>query len=461
LFSLAGDAAIHIGACGAREGIVDTAVDPSLVEAEQRWGETLRMERPEALTPSMSITAGRAHADADLAQRVLSRARARVASAGGDGDADYLLGELIGAGGMGQVYQATQVALERTVAVKVLRAELLANPAAREEFLAEALVTADLDHPNTVPVYEIGLTHEAVPFYAMKLVRGTRWSQALPANSLERNLDILLAVCDAVTFAHDKGVIHRDLKPENVMVGPYGEVLLMDWGLAAGVGNPRARPLNAGSVCAGTPAYMPPEVASCAVGRIGKASDGYLLGGILYEIVTGLTPHTGSDVIRCLAAAMRNELQPTEKNGELLGVALRAMHTDPAQRYPSVKEFASAVRDFLSHQLSLSFSEQASQRFAGLIELDREDFYRACDEIIALYQRALACWSGNRRAAEGLIRIRETLTAIALRRGEIQLARSQARAAERERAEYGVPELPPDSTVERIKSSLSARDRRV
>src|SRR5262249_57424262 len=138
---------------------------------------------------------------------------------------------------------------------------------------------------------------------------------------------------DAVTFAHDKGVTHRDLKPDTVMAGPYGEILLMDWGLAASVGTPRAQRLNAGSVCAGTPAYMSPEVASCAVERIGKASDLYLLGGILYEIVTGLTPHGGANVTHCLAAAIRNELQPTDKNGALLGVSLRALSTAPADRH--------------------------------------------------------------------------------------------------------------------------------
>src|SRR5262249_61970355 len=106
------------------------------------------------------------------------------------------------------------------------------------------------------------------------------------------------------------------------------------------VGHPRAQRLNPRNVCAGTPAYMSPEVASCAVEKIGRASDLYLLGGILYEIVTGLTPHDGPDITHCLAAAIRNELQPTEKNGELLGVALRALPTEPAGRHAWVKGFA-------------------------------------------------------------------------------------------------------------------------
>jgi serine/threonine protein kinase len=442
---------------------VDNDVDPSLIEVEQLWGETLRLDRSEPRTSSMSITAGRAGAGADLAQRVLSRARARAAFAyePGASTADYLLGPLLGRGGMGKVYAAMQVALERTVAVKVLRAELLDKDKARDEFLAEALVAADLDHPNTVPAYEIGVTAEGAPFYSMKLVRGSKWRSTLETNPLERNLDILLRVCDAVTFAHDKGVIHRDLKPDNVMAGPYGEVLLMDWGLAASVGNPRAQRLHTRSVCAGTPAYMAPEVAACAVEKIGRASDLYLLGGILYEIVTGLTPHGGPNVTHCLAAAIRNELQPTEKNGELLGVALRALRTDPADRQGSVKEFAGEVGEFLSHQVSLTFSEQAGLRFETLLDRDRDDFYRECDEIIALYQRALACWPGNIAAGTGLVRMRETLAGVALRRGEIQLARSQVKAADREREQYHIHALAPDAVAERIKAALMDRDRQV
>ena len=338
------------------------------VKAERLWEETLRQMPPGSLTPVMSVSAARVDTDPELARHARAFARARAAHAGTpDAEAaDYVLGDLLGAGGMGLVYSATQVALDRTVAVKVLRPELHADDSIRQEFLAEALVASDLDHPNTVPIYDIGVTGEGVLFYSMKLVRGTEWSNTLSSNALERNLDILLKVCDVVSFAHDKGVIHRDLKPDNVMVGAYGEVLLMDWGLAASVGSSAARCLDADKPLAGTPAYMAPEVAACAVEKIGKASDVYLLGGILYHIVTGLTPHTGSDVTACLVAAMKNELQPTEKTGELVAVALRALRTDPAERYDSVEEFAGAVRDFMAHQISISFSTQACCALRGL-----------------------------------------------------------------------------------------------
>jgi hypothetical protein len=274
------------------------------------------------------------------------------------------------------------------------------------------------------------------------------------------NLHILLMVCDVVTFAHDKGVLHRDLKPENVMLGPYGEVLLMDWGLAASVGSPRAQPLTLETVCSGTPAYMAPEVAGCKLERIGTASDVYLLGGILYEIVTGRPPHGGRQVMECIAAARNNELQPTDKRGELIDIARRALQTDPGQRHVSVKEFAAAIGEALTHLDSFAFFEQGRRRFEDLPGMDREELYRECHEIVALYQRALAHWPGNVRAAEGLVRVRETLAAVALRRGEIQLARSQVRAIDQECEQYHLNALAADHVAEKIRASLSERDRR-
>jgi hypothetical protein len=426
------------------------------------WTATLRLGSLSQQSPLTSITAGHVLAEPELVQRVLGRGRSRIAVAQSAHSpaVDFLLGELIGAGGMGQVYAATQVSLERTVAVKVLRRELQNDPREVDGFLAEAFVAAELDHPNTVPVYEIGLTDEGLPFYAMKLVRGSKWSSTLRCNTLKENLGVLLMVCDVVAFAHDKGIIHRDLKPENVMVGPYGEVLLMDWGLAASVGNPRAQRLTAGTMCAGTPAYMPPEVASCNIIQIGPASDIYLLGGVLFEILTGLPPHGGEQAMACLVAAGKNELQPTDQDGELMDIARAALRTQPSERYPTVAEFASAIRTALAHIDSYVFFEEGRRRFEGLPGLNRDELYRECHEIVGLYQRALAHWNGNVRAAEGLVRVRETLAAVALRRGEIQLARSQVRAADQDRAQYNLRLLAADGVAEAIRHSLSERDRR-
>jgi serine/threonine protein kinase len=398
-------------------------------------------------------------ADPDMVRRFLERARRRVASTRQEGDPDYLLGGLIGAGGMGQVYAATQVSLERAVAVKVLRPELLHDQRMRDAFFAEAFVTAELDHPNTLPVYEIGVTDAGSPFYAMKVVRGSKWSSTLASNSVAQNLNNLLMVCDVVAYAHGKGVIHRDLKPENVMIGPYGEVLLMDWGLAASVGNAKAQRLCPETMFAGTPTYMPPEVAAGDIQNIGTASDIYLLGGILYEIVTGLPPHGGTDILECIEAARNNELQPTDSCSELLDIARQALDSDPRKRHGSVRDFATALRDAQAHLTSFTYFEQGRRRLEALPGLAREVLYNECHEIIQLYQRALAHWPGNTRAAEDLVRARDILAAVALRRGEIQLARSQIRTLDQERQQYNLQGLAADSVAEKIRVLLSDRAR--
>ena len=144
-------------------------------------------------------------------------------------------------------------------------------------------MTGDLEHPNIVPIYDLGEDDKGVLFYAMKRVKGRPWDKVVGEKSFDENLEIWMKVADAVAFAHSRGVVHRDLKPENVMLGDFGEVLLMDWGLAIVLDSPAAK--KAGM--AGTPAYMPPEMAMGPVTRVGTPADIYLMGAILYEILTG------------------------------------------------------------------------------------------------------------------------------------------------------------------------------
>ena len=132
---------------------------------------------------------------------------------------------------MGVVYAARQASIDRTVAIKMLK-EKAADEHQRRKFLSEAVITGDLDHPNIVPIYDLGTNQEGALFYSMKRVQGTPWDERIRQLSLTENLEILMKVADAVAFAHSRGVIHRDLKPENTMLGEFGEVLVMDWGLA-------------------------------------------------------------------------------------------------------------------------------------------------------------------------------------------------------------------------------------
>ncbi len=222
--------------------------------------------------------------------------------------ADYELLEVIGKGGMGVVYSARQASVDRMVAVKMIRPNVAADAERREKFLSEAVVTGDLDHPNIVPIYELGTNESNALFYSMKRVKGTPWSKAIGQKSLDENLEVLLKVADAVAFAHANGVVHRDLKPDNVMLGDYGEVLVMDWGLALATSTfSHSEFVTDRDNMGGTPAYMAPEMVTGPFEIIGAAADIYLLGALLYECVTAHVPHFGKTAQECLFAAAQRD----------------------------------------------------------------------------------------------------------------------------------------------------------
>ncbi len=361
------------------------------------------------------------------ARPAVRRLDAPGAAAPGDQPGDFEILKLLGEGGMGVVYSARQVSLNRAIAIKMIKPGESGDDRNVQKFLTEAVVTGGLDHPNIVPVYDVGGTADGKIFYAMKEVAGTSWSRVLAAKSLDENLRILLSVADAVAFAHARGFVHRDLKPDNVMLGEYGEVLVMDWGLACPAAfDPASR--GSASGLAGTPAYMAPEMARGQMERIGPASDVYLLGGILYEIVTGQRPHTGKNVYECIAAAQENVIQPTAQRGELVSIALKALATDLPLRHPSVKEFQKAVREYLAHAESLQLSASGDARMDKVAAAAPSAVYRELTEIIVGYQQALHLWSGNRAAGDGLFRAREALAGVALQRGDLALAESETSA---------------------------------
>jgi hypothetical protein len=318
----------------------------------------------------------------------------------GADEADYELLERIGQGGVGEVFAARQASVDRTVAIKMLKSDSKLDADSRQKFLSEAVVTGDLDHPNIVPIYDLGADERGALFYSMKRVRGTPWSDCLRQKTLRENLEILMKVADAIAFAHSRAVVHRDIKPENVMLGDFGEVLVMDWGIAL----PTAGVFKSGRISqstsmGGTPAYMSPEMATGPIERIGTHSDVYLLGAVLYEVITGNTPHTGADVLDCLYAAARNEIQPTDQDGELLEIALRAMATDIAARYASVHDFQQAVRSYQSHSESIALAVRAEE---DLVTAEASRSYADFARAVFACQEALALWPQNTRAAEAL-----------------------------------------------------------
>jgi WD40 repeat protein/serine/threonine protein kinase len=333
--------------------------------------------------------------------------------------AEYELEEVIGEGGVGVVYAARQASIDRTVAIKTLREEFAHKRDHRNKFLSEAVVTGELDHPNIVPIYDLGTSDTGMLFYAMKRVRGTPWSDVVRHVSLAENLRVLMSVADAIAFAHSRGVVHRDLKPENIMLGDYGEVLVMDWGIALSTSMcVKSDRISQTTSMGGTPAYMAPELALGPLDTIGPPADVYLLGAMLYEVITGQAPHTGADVMQCLYAAARNEIQPTDKTGELLDIAYRAMATQPADRYAGVQAFQTAIREYQSHSESILLSAKADEELAAARKSrDYQDFARA----MFAFQEAASLWSGNERAKAGEVESRLAYAKTALEKEDFDL----------------------------------------
>ncbi|MBI4617708.1 MAG: tetratricopeptide repeat protein, partial [Planctomycetes bacterium] len=297
----------------------------------------------------------------------------------------------LGHGGMGEVILVRDPDLNRELAAKVIRGGSVER-ALVEKFLLEAQVTGQLEHPNIVPVHELGLGDEGRAFFTMKRVQGKDLAAILgelrkesgrvssstsgrrralrpdaprgPDSSLPRLLGIFLKICDAIAFAHSKGVIHRDLKPANVMVGEFGEVLVMDWGLGkvrgrgesgTGTGTGTGTGETQAGTVMGTPAYMPPEQARGETSKIDERSDIYSLGAILYEMLVLEPPFSGSSAAAVLHKVEEGRLVPPSRRAggrlvprELEAAVMKAMASLPEKRYQSVAELKADIEAYLA-----------------------------------------------------------------------------------------------------------------
>ena len=309
------------------------------------------------------------------------------------------VGELIASGGMGAVHAAHQLALNRSVAVKQPLPGRQRTGDVGQKLLQEAWVTGALEHPNILPIYDIEIGDGGTPSIVMKRIHGEPWSALMldeagmaereGADLLEWNLRVLMDVANALRFAHAQGIVHLDLKPSNVMIGRFGEVYLLDWGIARSLERdedgrfPLASAIDS---IIGTPAYLAPEMLACDGSLLSERTDVYLLGASLYEVLTGRTPHAADTLMTMFYKAV-NEVPtlPASVPAGLAAICTRALQFDPEDRYPSADAFRLALQDYLRHRGSLAIGEEArAQLEAGNLAEARAGF-----------RQALIAWEDN------------------------------------------------------------------
>ncbi len=365
--------------------------------------------------------------------------------------AQLVHGEVIGEGGMGIVRAAEQVSLGRTVAVKTLKKR---DPAAALDLLREAWVTGTLEHPNVVPVHYVELDADGTPLVVMKRIAGVEWSKLLDsADDVERrfgatdllawNLGILMQVLNAIRYAHHRGVIHRDLKPSNVMIGDFGEVYLLDWGIAVSlrpdpsgrlpVASRRRRSRrHAGVHGAGDARPCRQPGAERAHRRLPRRRRA-LRAHHRHAAAPRPRRHRGGREHHRIAAGSALRDVPAE----LARICLQALHVDPATRFDSVEAMRLALQHYLEHRGSVELATRAASRLVELEALlagggTRDDIYRAFGACRFGFHEALARWHDN-------VDARANLTRAAVGVAEYELADGQPAAAETVLADVAAP----------------------
>jgi eukaryotic-like serine/threonine-protein kinase len=331
----------------------------------------------------------------------------------------YELGHEIARGGMGRVVNALDKNLERPVAVKLLLNEQQQSSAWQSRFIQEAQVTGQLQHPSIIPVYDLGMTSQGQLYFSMKKVEGITLSDVFKRLRAEdpstmarftrsKLIQTFQMVCMAVAYAHSRSVIHRDIKPSNIMVGEFGEVFLMDWGLAkilekeAEAGQTRVRSMREeqgrmttrqGQVI-GTPGYMAPELALGQLHLVGEESDVYALGAILYELLTLRRPYAGKDVRTIVQRMLRTPVIPASQRTpgrdipeQLEQITGRCLERDISLRYQSVMDLYRELQGFVENHLGV---KSRSQTLVHQLSPTFTEYWDARQQLDELYLRVLS-----------------------------------------------------------------------
>ncbi len=373
-----------------------------------------------------------------------------------------VLGPTIGEGGMASVRLGLQTSLGRTVAVKMIREY---EGASEQRLLLEARLTARLQHPNIIPIHDVARGASNALQVVMKRVEGVRWSNLMRDTAtlrtkygaddpLDWNLGVLIALCHALAYAHDQGVLHRDVKPTNVMVGAFGEVYLLDWGIAAMWGEHRDPDIAhvEDAPIAGTSSYMAPEQLEGIPDALGPWTDVYLLGAVLYEVIQGTPPHAGQRESERRTSPRGRPTPPlgADVPRELADLVKQSLSAAPEDRPLSPEQFRLALESYRHHRGSVALVDSAEKKLAAARgEQPRFELDRLLTAAELGFRAALDGWPNNARAAAGL-------RAVVLDRVTLALTEENPQVAKEWLARI---DDPPESVVARVEAACAADER--